>query len=86
MLIAAFGECAQVVTEQRKDTISVHGLEYSCLRVRHLSRQIAENAAGGLDLDDLDRNLKAYSRRRLKIGKYARETASNNLSLAELVW
>ncbi|CAM9230755.1 unnamed protein product, partial [Ectocarpus sp. 6 AP-2014] len=37
--------------------------------------QIRENAAGGLDLEDLERNLKAYSRRRLKIGSFA--AASN---------
>ncbi|CAM9638010.1 unnamed protein product, partial [Ectocarpus fasciculatus] len=37
--------------------------------------QIGENAAGGLDLEDLERNLKAYSRRRLKIGSFA--AASN---------
>lgn len=31
--------------------------------------QIAENAAGGLDMDDLQRNLKLYSRRCLLIGE-----------------
>lgn len=31
--------------------------------------QIAENAAGGLDMEDLQRNLKLYSRRSLKIGE-----------------
>lgn len=34
--------------------------------------QIAENAAGGLDMDDLRRNLKLYSRRCLLIGTYVR--------------
>eukprot|EP00903_Cladosiphon_okamuranus_P018939 g17418.t1 len=37
--------------------------------------QIAENAAGGLDMDDLQRNLKLYSRRCLLIGSFA--AASN---------
>lgn len=31
--------------------------------------QIAENAGGGLDMDDLQRNLKLYSRRCLLIGE-----------------